>query len=154
MITHRCDVCNEDITERFVVVIDNKEHDLCKSCKAKTIGKVKNGRAVAQPIQYVPWYVQPYYDYSKPNWVSPITVPYQLPTVWCNENNLPDGSYTITTTGKPLDVKSTGSSYAISPSNFQISTTDGPSKYAVSNCGGTPPLFTSEQLYALGKDVN
>lgn len=67
MQTYKCDVCDQDIVERFVVVIDNKEHDLCKICKAKTVGKVKNGRAVAQPyIQYVPWYVQPQYDYSKP----------------------------------------------------------------------------------------
>lgn len=49
MQTYKCDVCNQDIIERFVVVIDNKEHDLCKFCKSETVGKIKNGRSCSCP---------------------------------------------------------------------------------------------------------
>lgn len=103
MITHKCDVCNQDIAERFVVVIDNKEHDLCKACKAKTVGKVKNGRAVVKQIEYVPWYVQPapwHWDYYKPTWIgTPNTdTPYPEPAkIWCGNDTVTE----LTTTPAP-----------------------------------------------------
>lgn len=66
MQTYLCDVCNKLAKDLISVEINNKEHDLCRFCYEKTVGKIKNGRIKLQwkyipPVfQVVPLY-QPYY---------------------------------------------------------------------------------------------
>jgi len=108
MIAYKCDICGEEVNDRNVAKVDGKEYDLCVKCHAKTVGKLigsGKGRFVFEPVP-TPVFV-PYIYYYPPVYVQrqPAFIP-SWPTIFCDRDNVTDGTCTINNPAAPTTVPS------------------------------------------------
>src|SRR5690349_17183676 len=100
MIAYKCDICGEEMSDRKVARVDGKEYDLCVKCYSRTVEKLTGsgkGRFVFEPTP--PPVFVPYIYYYPPVYLQPqpAFVP-SWPTIFCDQANVVDGSYTISKT--------------------------------------------------------